>query len=245
MKKIISFLMGCLFTTSTMAQPNTDRIGNLTIHAIHHASMALSLPDKLLFVDPVDHLPEFEQLGSPDIILLTDIHGDHFSVKTLDRLFAKNTTLVAPQAVAEKLPESFLSKVIVLHNGEKEIVKDIAITAVPMYNLPESPDAYHTKGRGNGYVLLLDGKRIYISGDTEGTPEMRQLKNIDVAFVCMNLPYTMDIHQAADAVLDFKPKIIYPYHYGKSDVKAFKKIVESKDSAIDVRLLEWYPSGKE
>jgi L-ascorbate metabolism protein UlaG (beta-lactamase superfamily) len=113
-----------------------------------------------------------------------------------------------------------------------------------MYNLPESADAKHTKGRGNGYVLKLGGKTVYISGDTAGIPEMRGLKNIDVAFVCMNLPYTMDVPEAAAAVLDFKPKIVYPYHYrganGFSDTEAFKKLVNASNTSIDVRLRNWY-----
>lgn len=241
MKKMTFIIMGMLLTSLLYAQSNTDQVDNLTVHPVEHASMIFSLPDKTIFVDPVDHLSEFERAGSPDIILITDIHGDHFSIKTLDGISMENTTLVVPQAVADKLPEKYRSKAIILHNGEQKTVKEIVIKAIPMYNLPESSDAFHLKGRGNGYLLMLDEKRVYISGDTEGIPEMRQLKNIDVAFVCMNLPYTMDIHQAADAVLDFKPKIVYPYHYGKSDVQAFKKIVESKNSTIDVRLLDWYP----
>ena len=114
-----------------------------------------------------------------------------------------------------------------------------------MYNLPESATAMHTKGRGNGYILTIGGKRIYISGDTQGIPEMRSLKNIDVAFVCMNLPYTMDIKEAADAVLAFKPAIVYPYHYrgkdGLSDVNAFKSLVDAGGQKIEVRLRNWYP----
>jgi len=114
-----------------------------------------------------------------------------------------------------------------------------------MYNLPESPTAMHTKGRGNGYVLGIGGKNIYLSGDTQGIPEMRSLKDIDVAFVCMNLPYTMDIKEAADAVLAFKPKIVYPYHYrgqgGLSDVNGFKSLVDAGNQKIEVRLRNWYP----
>ena len=113
-----------------------------------------------------------------------------------------------------------------------------------MYNLPDDKDARHSKGRGNGYVLTLGGKRIYISGDTEDIPEMRALKSIDVAFVCMNLPYTMDINQAAGAVLEFKPKVVYPYHYrgqgGLAEVEGFKKLVNAGSKSIDVRLRNWY-----
>ena len=122
---------------------------------------------------------------------------------------------------------------------------DYFIQAVPMYNLPEEENAKHPKGRGNGYVLNIENKRIYISGDTEDIIEMRMLRNIDVAFVCMNLPYTMDLNQAASAVLDFKPKTVYPYHYrgpeGLSDVEAFKNLVQAKDKNIQVRLYNWYP----
>lgn len=241
MKKLALIASGCLLSSVVFAQSNTDKIGNITIQPVHHASMVLSVPGKTIFTDPVGYETALNQAGAPDIILITDIHGDHCSPETLDKLHLQKAVLVVPQAVADKLPAKYKSKEIILHNGDQKTVKGIAIKAIPMYNLPESPDAYHTKGRGNGYILSLDGKRVYISGDTEDIPEMRNLKNIDIAFVCMNLPYTMDIHQAADAVLAFKPKIVYPYHYGKSDIAAFKKLVESKDSNIDVRLRDWYP----
>lgn len=247
MKKSLMLVATCLLSIAVFGQSIADKIGNITVQPVEHASLALSLPDKMIFVDPVGHAAEFNQLRAPDIVLITDIHGDHFSPETLQALHLQNATLVVPQVVADKLPAEYKLNVVVLHNGDRKTVNGIEITAVPMYNMPESPTAFHTKGRGNGYVLNLDGKRVYISGDTGDTPEMRGLKNIDIAFVCMNLPYTMDIHQAADAVLAFKPKIVYPYHYrgqdGKSDVAAFKKIVEDKDSAINVRLRDWYPQG--
>lgn len=245
MKKLVVIVTAWLCCTSLFAQSPTDKIRDITIHPVEHASLALSLPGRMIFVDPVGHADQFNQMGTPDIVLITDIHGDHLSPETLEALHLQKAALVVPQVVADKLPAPYRSKIIVMHNGDSKTVKGIAITAVPMYNVPESPTAFHTKGRGNGYVLDLDGKRVYISGDTGNTPEMRKLKNIDIAFVCMNLPYTMDINQAADAVLAFKPKIVYPYHYrgqnGISDVAAFKKMVESKDSAIDVRLRDWYP----
>lgn len=114
-----------------------------------------------------------------------------------------------------------------------------------MNNLPETDDSRHPKGRGNGYVLNMGGQRLYISGDTEDIPEMRALQNIDVAFVCMNMPYTMTVEQAADAVLAFKPKVVYPFHYrgqgGLSDVDHFKELVNKGNEGIDVRLRNWYP----
>ncbi len=164
---------------------------------------------------------------------------------TLDAIETTKAKFIAPQAVADKLPARFKNNLIVLENGKNITEQDIAIAAIPMYNLPDPNSGMHTKGRGNGYVLTLGGKTIYISGDTEDIPEMRSLKYIDIAFICMNLPYTMDINQAASAVLEFKPAIVYPYHYrgkdGLSDTKAFKKMVNTGNRTIDVRLKNWYP----
>jgi len=115
-----------------------------------------------------------------------------------------------------------------------------------MYNLPEDANSKHPKGRGNGYLLSIDNKHIYISGDTEDILEMRMLRNIDIAFICMNLPYTMDINQAANAVLEFQPKIVYPYHYrgknGYSDITKFKELVNTKNKNIEIRIRNWYPN---
>ena len=183
-------------------------------------------------------------LHRPDLILITDIHGDHLNAETLNAIETSKAKLIVPQAVADQLPEKLKGKGTVLANGKKITEAGITISAIPMYNLPEAPDSRHTKGRGNGYVLSLGGKTVYISGDTEDIPEMRALKNIDVAFVCMNLPYTMDIEQASSAVLEFKPKIVYPYHYrgqgGLNDVEGFKKLVNAVNPSIDVRLRNWY-----
>ena len=132
-------------------------------------------------------------------------------------------------------------KSLVLSNGEKTTVGPFAVEAVPMYNLTRGPSAgqlFHDKGRGNGYILTYGGKRFYFSGDTEAIPEMKALKNIDVAFVCMNLPYTMTPEEAAEGVKAFKPKVVYPYHYGMSDLKPFEAGL--KGTGIDVRIRNWY-----
>jgi L-ascorbate metabolism protein UlaG (beta-lactamase superfamily) len=166
------------------------------------------------------------------------------NAETLDALETSKAKLVVPKAVAEKLSEKYKDKLIILNNEDATTQLGFNITAIPMYNLPEDAESRHTNGRGNGYVLDIGGKRFYICGDTEDIPEMRNLDNIDIAFVCMNLPYTMDINQAADAVLAFKPKIVYPYHYrgqgGLADVEAFKKLVNDGDKKIDVRLRKCY-----
>jgi L-ascorbate metabolism protein UlaG (beta-lactamase superfamily) len=205
----------------------------------------LSWNDLLIYVDPYGGSDLYERLDEPDFILITDIHGDHHDQKTLDSLNTSNATFVVPQAVMDKLPNAMKSKAKILRNGEELELSDLKIEAIPMYNLPNDETARHPKGRGNGYILSLGNKRIYISGDTEDIPEMRRLENIDVAFVCMNLPYTMDVAQAASAVNEFKPKIVYPFHYrgknGLSDVESFKRQVEKESPNVEVRLRNWYP----
>lgn len=248
MKHLLTLLFACLGAVSYAQLPAADDIktskGLLKIQPLNHATLALSWNGKTIYADPYQGTKTFQGIASPDLILITDIHGDHFDVATLDALDLSHAILVAPQAVVDKMSDALKSKTVVLNNGQTISKLDISITAIPMYNLPETADARHTKGRGNGYVLKMGGKTIYISGDTAGVPEMRALKNIDVAFVCMNLPYTMDVPEAASAVLDFKPKIVYPYHYrgagGLSDTENFKKLVNASNASIDVRLRNWY-----
>ena len=249
MKRITLVFLSVLLMTSAVAQrPNPDKIetnaGPLMIQPVFHGSLVLSWNNKTIYVDPYNGAKGFAGIAPPDLILITDIHGDHMNVETLNAIETDKAKLVVPQAVADQLPDNLKSKAVVVNNGNKVTEAGISISALPMYNLPESADSRHTKGRGNGYVLNLGGKMVYISGDTEDIPEMRALKNIDVAFVCMNLPYTMDIDQAASAVLEFKPKIVYPYHYrgqgGLNDVDGFKKLVDAGKASIDVRLRNWY-----
>ena len=216
--------------------------GTLTIQPITHATLVLSYQGKNIYIDPTGGAAAFTGLGAPDMIVITDIHGDHLSPQTIDAVNTAHAVLVVPQAVADKLPATTdKSKLVILKNGDKTTQLGIAIEALPMYNLPESATAMHTKGRGNGYVLTIGGKNIYISGDTADIPEMRALKNIDIAFVCMNLPYTMDVATAASGVLAFKPKAVYPYHYRGQDTEKFKALVNAGDASIDVRLRDWYP----
>lgn len=217
----------------------TDK-GELVIQPIQHGTLAFSWNETTIYVDPTGGAEAFKGLDKPDIILITDIHGDHMNIETLNALDTENTSLVAPQAVKDRLPEKLANRVTELSNGESIELMQMGIRAIPMYNLPEDEDSRHPKGRGNGYILTMGGKNIYISGDTEDIPEMRALENIDVAFVCMNLPYTMDINQAASAVLEFKPDIVYPFHYRGQDTEAFKQLVNDKNSDIEVRLRDWY-----
>src|SRR5690606_22401302 len=230
-------------------RPAPDKIatnkGDLTIQPVLHGSLVLQWNGQTIYVDPYGGAEAFAGLSNPNLVLITDIHGDHMNVETLDALNTQSAKLVVPQAVADQLPGSYKDRLVILANGDETRIGEISIRAIPMYNLPDDETSRHTKGRGNGYVLELGGKRVYISVDTEDIPEMRQLKNIDVAFVCMNLPYTMDINQAASAVLEFQPAIVYPYHYrgqgGLADVEGFRKLVEKGGKKVEVRLRNWYP----
>ena len=217
--------------------------GPLAIHAVEHATFVMSWSGKTIAVDPVGGAPAFTDYPNADLILITDIHGDHLSVETVAALSGPLTTIVGPAAVAEKFPDADRARISVLGNGESMEWEDVVVEAVAMYNITAGREKFHVKGRGNGYLLKVGGKKIYIAGDTEDIPEMRALEDIDAAFVCMNLPYTMEVEAAADAVLDFRPKIVYPYHYrgkgGMSDLEAFSAIV-AKDPDIEVRQLEWY-----
>jgi L-ascorbate metabolism protein UlaG (beta-lactamase superfamily) len=221
--------------------------GALVIHPIGHATFVMGWKDTVIYVDPVGGAAAFEGLPKPNLILITDIHGDHLNADTVQAVRTDTTAIIAPAAVAEKLPEALRNATTVLANGKRTEAAGVGVEAIPMYNLTKERMRFHTKGRGNGYVVALGGKRVYISGDTEDIPEMRKLENIDAAFVCMNLPYTMTVERAADAVLEFKPKIVYPYHFrgqgGFSDVKKFEQLV-GKNDMIQVRQLQWYAQSQ-
>lgn len=238
-----------LFTHSSNAQiPIADTIktpkGNIIIQPIFHGALVLKLANKTIYIDPYNGIEAYKGLTSPDLILITHIHQDHMDTITLNGLNTSKSKLLVPKAVADILPSKWTNKTTILNNNQTFTDSEISITAIPMYDLPQEKSARHVKGIGNGYILKFGGKSIYISGDTDDIPEMRNLKNIDVAFVCMNEPFTMTIPQAADAVLAFKPKIVYPYHYrnrsGFSDIEAFKQIVTKSNANIDVRVRNWY-----
>ncbi|SDY67374.1 MBL fold metallo-hydrolase [Hymenobacter psychrophilus] len=239
-------------TTAPTLRAPADQIatkkGPLTVQPITHGSVVFTWNGKTIYVDPYGGAEAYAGLAAPDVILITDIHGDHLDPKTLASLSVGKALMVVPKAVADKLPAEYQAQVRILGNRQQLDTLGMKVSAIAMYNLPEAADAMHTKGRGNGYVLNLGGKNVYLSGDTEDIAEMRALKGIDVAFVCMNLPYTMDVNQAAQGVLAFKPGIVYPYHYrgqsGLSDVDAFKKSVNIANKKIEVRLRNWYPAAK-
>jgi Predicted Zn-dependent hydrolases of the beta-lactamase fold len=214
--------------------------GEIVVYPIAHASIVLEVPGMVIYVDPVGEADAYEGLPPPDLVLITHEHGDHFSPDTLDVTVSAQSQFITNPSVYEKLSEDYRARATAMKNGDTTEVGDVQIEAIPAYNMTEDRLQYHPKGRDNGYVLTIDGRRVYIAGDTEDTPEMRALRNIDVAFIPMNLPYTMDIDQAASAVIEFKPANVYPYHYRGSDVEAFAAKVREGAPEVNVILGPWY-----
>ena len=239
-------------STQALAQAAQDDTvatsnGNLVIHPVHHAGIVFTWNGKRIVADPTSYPPgpnsgaaDFKGANPPDLILITHEHGDHFSVPTLTDLAGANTVIVVPQSVFDKLPAALQAKAKVMKNGDKGTFAGVPLEAVPEYNITADRLMFHPKGRDNGYVLTMGGKRVYLAGDTEETPELKNLPNIDVAFVPFNLPYTQTAEAAAQWVKDFKPKVVYPYHtqgMPSGDVPTFQKLV---GNASEVRVRKWY-----
>ncbi|MEX0996421.1 MAG: MBL fold metallo-hydrolase [Flavobacteriaceae bacterium] len=225
--------------TTSKATPSID------IQPISHATMVLDWEETVFYVDPVGGAEAFKGKKEAHIILVTHVHGDHLNIETLEAVVSESSIIIAPPSVAERLSENLLSKTIVLANDETTNQLEFDITGVPMYNLREEALNFHEKGRGNGYLIEKDGYRVYISGDTEDIPEMRDLEGIDLAFICMNLPYTMTVGSAASAVAEFMPKTVIPYHFrgkdGFADVDAFERLVNENAPDVEVKRLDFYP----
>ncbi len=216
--------------------------GDVVVRPINHATMVIGWKDKVIYVDPTGGAARFTGLPKPTMVLVTDIHGDHLDSPTLNAIGAADADIIAPQAVLSMLSTALRGKTQVLANGAKTEKQGVGIEAVPMYNITPARLSYHSKGRGNGYVLTIGGTRLYVSGDTEDIPEMRALQNVDAAFLCMNLPFTMNVDQAASASREFRPKIVFPYHWSgtsNSDLAKFKTLVGT-DLGIEVRMRKWY-----
>ena len=241
MKIVAALLFTAALTTTAFAADQTQTFstsaGPVKITPIYHATARITAGGDTIYIDPAKPA-KIEGMTPGDLILITDIHGDHMDADDVKALSNAGTMVIAPAAVAKTITQAKP-----LANGDSTMWHGWKITAVPMYNINHnqpSGQPFHDKGRGNGYVLSYGGKNFYFAGDTEGTPEMRALKNIDVAFIPMNLPYTMTPAEAADAVKAFHPKVAIPYHYKGQDINQFKAALAG--TGIEVRLLEWYPS---
>jgi L-ascorbate metabolism protein UlaG (beta-lactamase superfamily) len=230
------FVMTSFAHSATATQTFPTSAGDVRITPLYHASTLIEAGGKTIYLDPAKPA---NLTGTPkaDLILITDIHGDHMDPASIAEISKPGTDILASPAVV-----ATVTTAKPIANGETKTWQGWSIEAIPAYNLTRGPAPgkfFHDKGRGNGYVLTYGGVRFYFSGDTEGIPEMRALKNIDIAFVCMNLPYTMPPEEAADAVKAFHPKVVIPYHYRGSDLAIFKKRLDG--TGIEVRLLDWYP----
>ena len=211
--------------------------GDVIIHPVGHASLAIGFGAHVIYVDPAK--ADFSGLPAPTAILVTHAHGDHFDGPSLEAM-AGSAPILTTEEVAGKMPEALKAQTTVLKNGESGTIDGLAVDAIAAYNTTEDRKQYHPQGRDNGYVLSVDGRRVYIAGDTEDIPEMRALKDIDIAFVPMNLPFTMDVDQASSAVAEFAPGHVYPYHYKGSDPLAFATRVEAAGKEITVVQGAWY-----
>ncbi|HNX50953.1 MAG TPA: MBL fold metallo-hydrolase [Thermoanaerobaculaceae bacterium] len=206
--------------------------GDLEITFIGHGTLILGFGGKTIHVDPFENLADYSKLPKADIVLITHGHGDHLDAEALAAIRTPKTTVVVAPACEGKV-----NGAVVMHNGEERVVEGIPVAAVPAYNLEHKrPDGvpFHPKGEGNGYVLTFGDTKVLIAGDTENVPELKALKGIKVAFLPMNLPYTMTPEMVADLAHAIKPRILYPYHFGDTDPARLVRLLQG-EPAIEVR----------
>ncbi len=207
--------------------------GDVVIQPVNHASFLMRWNNVVIYNDPVNGATPYQGLPRANLILVSHSHSDHFDSATLTAVKQAETILIAPAAIYSSLSSTLKAQTIPLANGGSTNVLGLPVEAIPAYNLN------HPQGTGNGYVVTMGDRQFYISGDTGNIPEMRALQNIDVAFLCMNLPFTMSVGDAANATRSFRPRVIYPYHFRNSDLNTFKQLV-GFDLEIDVRPRKWY-----
>jgi L-ascorbate metabolism protein UlaG (beta-lactamase superfamily) len=238
MKKILSLLIFVSMSISVISQeiPAVDKIntssGVVEMYFIGHGSLMFAINGYTIFIDPVSSSGSYANLPKADLILVTHEHGDHLDPDLIGKLRKDGTVMLCNEKSAASVSWAKPMK-----PGDSRVINGFTVLAVQAYNIkneraPGQP--YHPKGAGNGYVVTIGDKKFYIAGDTENIPEMKELNNIDVAFLPMNLPYTMTPEMAADAAKSFKPAILYPYHFGETNTSAIVNLL--KDSGIEVRI---------
>lgn len=251
-----NFLIGSAVTTGTItvlpslglaAAHGTNLSfmdGKIVINPISHASFIMTTPSGVVYVDTVGEVAQYEGMSDPDLILVTHRHGDHYNADLLAAL--PEAPILTNADVRAMMPEDLQARTKSIGSGETTEMMGLRIEAIPSYNITEGRMDFHPKERGDiGFVVTVEGARVYVSGDTEGTPEMRALEDIDLAFICMNLPFTMTAEQAADAVAEFAPGIVIPYHYrgredGTQDPQAFERMLNEAGASTEVVLHDWY-----
>jgi len=215
----------------------TTSAGDLQITFLGHGTLMFQFNGRIIHIDPFSKVADYTLLPKADLILITHEHRDHLDLEAIKQIRTDQTTIILSESCAKEVTGG-----IIMHNGDIQKIDDLKIEAVPAYNIVhkrENGQPFHPKGVGNGYVITFGDKRVYVAGDTENIPEMKQLKEIDIAFLPMNLPYTMTPEMVADAVKAFKPKILYPYHYSDTDTNEIIKLLKDvKFTEVRIRQMQ-------
>lgn len=236
---LLSSLLTVTMVVSALAQEKFETdimktsVGDLQITFVGHGTLMFNFGGKVIHVDPYSKLADYDTLPKADLILLTHEHSDHLDLKALNAIRTGKTMVVLTEACEKQVQGG-----IVMMNGGVNTWEGLKIEAVPAYNIVHKRDTgqpFHPKGVGNGYIITFGDKRVYMAGDTENIPEMKGLKNIDIAFLPMNLPYTMTPEMVADAARAFKPKILYPYHFSETDTSKLLSLLKTTPE-IEVRI---------
>ena len=233
----IALMAACVFQAGAQKEFESDVFptsqGDLKITFIGHGTLMFTFGGKIIHVDPYSRVADYSLLPKADLIIITHEHGDHFQPDLIAKIKKERTDIILTEICAEKVKGG-----IIMKNGDVKTVMGLKIEALPAYNIVHMRREslpYHPKGDGNGYIITFGDKRIYVAGDTENTPEIKALKNIDIAFLPMNVPYTMTPEMVADAAQAFKPKILYPYHYGRTDTSQLVELMKGV-KGIEVRI---------
>ena len=231
------FIMFFTFSAAAKKPYETDIIktsaGDLKITFIGHGTLMFTFGAKIIHVDPFTKVADYEKLPKADVILITHDHHDHLDLKAVELVRTEKTKVVLTETCSKQIKNG-----IIMKNGDVQNVNGLKIDAIPAYNLVHKRDngqPFHQKGVGNGYIITFGDKRVYVAGDTENIPEMKSLREIDCAFLPMNLPYTMTPEMVADAAKAFRPKILYPYHFGNTDTSKLLKLLQDQKE-IEVRI---------
>ncbi len=236
--KHILFLLILVFPLCSSAQDFEKDVykttkGELAITFIGHGTLMMEFDGKVVHIDPVTRYADYTVMPKADLVLITHEHGDHFDLEALAAIKKDDTNIILTNICSNKYPEG-----IIMSNGDKLTIAGFEIEAVPAYNIKHkrsNGSPFHPKGEGNGYIIYAGGKKVYVAGDTENIPEMKKLKNIDIAFLPMNLPYTMTPEMVADAAKAFKPKILYPYHFGRTNTNKLVELMKG-EKEVEVRI---------
>jgi L-ascorbate metabolism protein UlaG (beta-lactamase superfamily) len=230
-----------LFADVVMAQDIERDIfktskGDLEIYFIGHASLIFKYGGKTIHIDPTNMVGDYSKLPKADLVFITHEHFDHFDPKALEQISTDKTIIVTTPTVAKQCKNC-----IVMQNGDINTIEGLPVEAVPAYNIIHERSKgmpFHPKGVGNGYVITFGDLRVYIAGDTENIPEMKALKKIDIAFLPMNLPYTMSPEMVADATKTFNPKILYPYHFSETDTSRIVDLLKNEKVEVRIRKMK-------